>query len=365
VAIDSRTVLDASQAVNMLARAYERAGEKDRAEHLFQVAADLELDSPELQDCWGGPLNGQAGRQAIVLDLIERLDPIAILETGTFRGISVEWLARNYRGPILSCEKEKLYFLQAQGRLSSFGNVDLRLEDSRQFLQEVLKTLPADKCIFIYLDAHWERDLPLREELTTIFATHLKAVVMIDDFRVPDDPGYGWDDYGPQGSVDLTLLHSIIPTDARLFFPKLPSDDETGARRGCCIIASKSAKIVALCHLIRGGTPEQWLKVQQAMPTSGPKDEESSGGHPDGTPDASYPNVIRTLERRAEALHAEVSDLSADRVARLKEIERLDAQVGDLQRRLEGSETDRAARLEVIERLDAEVRDLQGQLVAS
>ena len=136
--IDTRTILDASLALSLLAKSYESAGEVDRADKLFKEAADLELASPELQNCWGGPFNGQVGRQAIMLDLLKLLKPVAVVETGTFRGISVEWFAQHYFGPILSCENEKLYFLQAKTRLASYSNVDLRLEDSRQFLREIL-----------------------------------------------------------------------------------------------------------------------------------------------------------------------------------------------------------------------------------
>ena len=197
-----------------------------------------------------------------MFDLIKLLKPFAIIETGTFRGISLEWLARHYRGPIFSCEKERLYVIQARSRLATFGNVDLRLADSRQFLREVIEAVPTDDCILAYLDAHWGGDLPLREELAIIFERHLKAVVMIDDFRVPGDPGYGWDDYGPAGSIELPLLDGVIPADPRLFFPTLPSTGETGARRGCCIIASKAAEIVAQCRLLRGDTLKHWLDVR-------------------------------------------------------------------------------------------------------
>ena len=193
-------------------------------------------------------------------ELLGLLRPAAVIETGTFRGISAEWLAEHFSGLVLSCEKEKLYFLQAQARLSGRKNVDLRLEDSRQFLREILSKLSKNESILVYLDAHWERDLPLRDEIASIFASQAKAVVVIDDFRVPDDPGYGWDDYGIQGSIELALLDGVIPDDAQLFFPTMKSDDETGARRGCCIVASDSAHIIARSVLLRGNTLAAWLR---------------------------------------------------------------------------------------------------------
>ena len=60
----------------------------------------------------------------------------------------------------------------------------------------------ADAALFFYLDAHWNEDLPLAEELDTIFCRSSNPVVMIEDFQVPDDPDYGYDDYGPRKSLN-------------------------------------------------------------------------------------------------------------------------------------------------------------------
>jgi hypothetical protein len=47
-----------------------------------------------------------------------------------------------------------------------------------------------DSPLFFYLDAHWNEDLPLAEEIDLIFSRSPCAVVMIDDFEVPGDPGF-------------------------------------------------------------------------------------------------------------------------------------------------------------------------------
>lgn len=59
---------------------------------------------------------------------------------------------------------------------------------------------------------------------------------MIDDFRVPEDDGYGFDTYGN----GLELNESLLPPLPKwgLFYPRLPSAEESGARRGCCVLAS-------------------------------------------------------------------------------------------------------------------------------
>jgi predicted O-methyltransferase YrrM len=180
----------AAEALVAVARRLREGGENDYARNLVQQAADIELLSSEIQNCWGGPFNGQEGRLAIIQELLEAVVPAAVVETGTYRGISTHWLAQHFAGPIWSCEAEDLYFLQAERRLKGCRSVFLELSDSRPFLKRLVLTLTPDHPTFFYLDAHWKQDLPLRDELAIIFASQPKAVVMVDDFRIPQDAGY-------------------------------------------------------------------------------------------------------------------------------------------------------------------------------
>jgi hypothetical protein len=68
----------------------------------------------------------------------------------------------------------------------------------------------AGRTILFYLDAHWNDDLPLEEELELIFSVHPHAVVMIDDFQVPDDPGYQFDEYGPGKALTPALITPVV-----------------------------------------------------------------------------------------------------------------------------------------------------------
>ena len=75
--------------------------------------------------------------------------------------------------------------------------VRLFLGDSPVILDQLTKTgLHPNDLTFFYLDAHWRDALPLREELRIIATQHACAVVMVDDFKVEDDSGYGFDIYG-------------------------------------------------------------------------------------------------------------------------------------------------------------------------
>src|SRR6185295_75953 len=110
-----------------------------------------------------------------------------------------------------------------------------------------------EKCVFFYLDAHWYDDLPLAKEVDLIASHRKRFVVMIDDFKVSDDPGYDFDDYGNGKALALPLIkESIAAHQLGAFFPAAAARDETGAQRGCVVLASNgelSRKLLQLALL--------------------------------------------------------------------------------------------------------------------
>lgn len=239
----------------------KQQGDEAHADRLVEVAADFELLSDDLQMCWGGPLNGQSGRRAI-FEQILGIGFDSVLETGTYRGITTHWLAERFDGPIASCELEKIYFRQAQSRLANQANVTLNLFDSRQFLQKYLDAAaPSDK-VFVYLDAHWKNDLPLAQELEIIDRSDVQVVIAIDDFRVPGDAGYAYDDYGPGKALTIELLEFLKDRGYRIYFPSLPSSREDGARRGVCVLSKSMTSQLDGCDLLRGGDWRDWRIVE-------------------------------------------------------------------------------------------------------
>ena len=60
---------------------------------------------------------------------------------------------------------------------------------------------------------------------------------MVDDFRVPTDSGFAYDDYGKDKCLSVTNLHEAVTARPSMFFPKHASAHETGARRGCVVLA--------------------------------------------------------------------------------------------------------------------------------
>lgn len=198
---------------------------------------------PERRLAWG-PFNGQEGRRAIFELILSTTRPALILETGTFRGTTAELLAQTGL-PVVTIEDKERNYGFSRARLRRFSNIDLRLGDSRIETRRTLQSyrqIVGNQPIFAYLDAHcWRGSSPLAEELDIVFSLCPQAVVMVDDFLVPGDPGYGYDTYGPGETLDQDYVEPAM-TVHRLaaFYPTLPSSEETGDRRGFVILANEA-----------------------------------------------------------------------------------------------------------------------------
>jgi hypothetical protein len=54
---------------------------------------------------------------------------------------------------------------------------------------------------------------------------------------VPTDSGFAYDDYGRGKCLSVTNLHEAVTARPAMFFPRYASAHETGARRGCVVLA--------------------------------------------------------------------------------------------------------------------------------
>lgn len=217
-----------------------------------EVRSWVEFHSGHRQffDPWGGPMNGQTARLELVRALIHAVRPVRIIETGTYRGTTAEWLA-GFGIPLLTIELDEPAACFARRRLRRFHHVRVVHGAS----VAALRSASAEhEPVFCYLDAHRDATLPLRDELRVIFERFPHAVILIDDFAIPDDPGYGFGDYGPGAVVNLEYLErSELPRDVRLFVPRVPSAEETGHRRGAALLTAdqRLADVIRAMPLVR------------------------------------------------------------------------------------------------------------------
>jgi hypothetical protein len=230
------------------------------------------LRHPELGAEWG-PFNGQTARQALFVEIITNTKPLALIETGTSLGATTELMSQTGL-PVFTIELYPLHYGFARARFWRKRNIKLLHDDSRTGLYRLfdgpLRDL-AEHTLFFYLDAHghvFGDDLPLAEELDIVFRRCPSAVIMIDDFAVPNDGGYGYDDYGPGRALVFDYIRPAIAMhQLKAFFPSTPSVADYPStpmaaaglvvpgklRRGCVVLTKEArhAPVLASIPLLR------------------------------------------------------------------------------------------------------------------
>jgi predicted O-methyltransferase YrrM len=144
------------------------------------------------------------------------------VETGTFLGNTTVFLSLLF-DDVYTIEVVENTYQSTANQLKVFPNIQCLLGSSEKVLAELLPNLKEKRALF-YLDAHWEKHWPLREELKEIAKTHYdNCVIMIDDFKVPGRKDIPFDKYkGNECSIDyireeLKLvfsdyeIHYIVP----------------------------------------------------------------------------------------------------------------------------------------------------------
>ena len=197
---------------------------------------DLIFRQNKINNTWGGAFNGQEIRRNIFKDMVSLCEAKEILETGSFRGTTTDYMHRNSNLKVQSIEAQLQFYRYSKFRFLFNPNIKVYYGDSRLKLKELLdKSTPNVK--FFYLDAHWSEDLPLGEEINIIFQRVKDAVILIDDFKVEGDSGYTFDSYGETKTLNLDYLKKNVVNTFDVFFP-ISSASETGTRRGCCVITN-------------------------------------------------------------------------------------------------------------------------------
>ncbi len=182
--------------------------------------------------------NSQFVRASILLYLIRELCFDEFWETGTHIGDTSLLVAAQAKVRIASCELNQDYFKLADETLKPFGKrVELFNEDSRVFLRRLVARRSAERP-FVYLDAHWYEELPLLQEIEIIINSNVEFLIVIDDFEVRADSGFGYDEYA-ESKLSLDYIHeSVDRPGIAAFQPAYASSVESGCKRGYILLAS-------------------------------------------------------------------------------------------------------------------------------
>lgn len=220
-----------------------------------ELALETYFNNPEYVHSDEVGFNGQIIRKQIFNNLFDIFSFDEIIETGTFTGNTTGYMSKTTGKPVYTCESNRVLSSLAKKRLSGIGNIEFYVMDSREFLNALSSKAVSDKNVFIYLDAHCHDDLPLKQEVEIICRTWKQFVIMIDDFQVPGDTGYGYDSYVGNQILSTDVFLPVFKQNGLIpFFPSISSSDESGAKRGCVILSREgdAAKKIEKCELLKG-----------------------------------------------------------------------------------------------------------------
>jgi hypothetical protein len=184
---------------------------------------------------YGFAMNGQTARLEATRQILFRCGIRQIVETGTFRGTTTEWLA-GFGMPVITIEAYDRSYYFSKRRLRDRKNVRTELGDSVAVLKRLVDDIDTSVPTFFYLDAHWKDYLPLHDEMALILPHFAAPVILIDDFEVPGQAGYEYDNYGPGKALTTEYLKECLTPGMSVFYPSTPAEQETGSRRGWVVV---------------------------------------------------------------------------------------------------------------------------------
>lgn len=190
---------------------------EDLIDNLFTLS-----DSRLKQAITNIPFNNQKTRTEIIDSIFNNEQFDEIIETGTLLGNTTEYFA-NKNIPVTSVEISELYFLISKARFLDKKKVNLINSDSSKFLSNLN---PSKRKIFFYLDAHSQDFIPLQEEISHCLKFE-NSIILIDDFKVPENDTFGYDTYG---NIELSIENYDQLLNHDLYFPNYDAKIDFNSR---------------------------------------------------------------------------------------------------------------------------------------
>jgi predicted O-methyltransferase YrrM len=196
----------------------------------------------------------------LMIDLLDAFHFTSFVETGTFRGYSTELMARHKpQLPVFTVEVEPCTYKLAKRVLSQYPNITQFLGNSGEQIREMIREQRLGGFPLFFLDAHWQRYWPLRDELRHMVEAKLSTVIVIDDFEVPGRPEFGFDIDGGADIVEglkcnLDYIRpSLSSSNAyHAFYPKYSQPDANiwwrqGSLRGHLVLFQNAPEAYEAC----------------------------------------------------------------------------------------------------------------------
>lgn len=177
--------------------------------------------------------NGDKFIEQEFLKLKHKFDIINAVETGTCLGSTTLFLSNNFQN-VYTVEINPEYLHIAKQKFISRKNITTYQGDSVKLLNHIIEGLEGETIFF--LDAHWEKQCPLLDELASISAAGIRPIIAIHDFHVPRS-GLGFDSYNGQPFNFSWLRNSLYQIYGQDYEYYYNSDELSGgAKRGIIYI---------------------------------------------------------------------------------------------------------------------------------
>ena len=203
----------------------------------------LQNNAPKLMPFQNLPFNGDTIAQATVIELKDKFRIEGCIETGTCLGSTTHFLSQLFDWVVTFENNQKFYEL-ATKRYEGIKDIDWVRQSSSYALANLAYELPEERLLF-FLDAHWEKSCPLKDELSQIafMVSYLgfpPPVIMIHDWKVPDHPELGFDSYNGQ-DFEWTWIKPGVDAIYGLDNYDIEFNSEaTGAKRGILYITPRT-----------------------------------------------------------------------------------------------------------------------------
>ena len=139
-----------------------------------------------------------------LLELVESIVPMcsSFIETGCNVGSTASYVARTWPElRVSSCEPDPVAFAVAERTLAPSANATVVNELSPGFLRALFDVEPElrQECSLCWLDAHgYGFRWPLADEVAFLTSRCESGFLLIDDFQIPGQPQFAFDEYDGQ-----------------------------------------------------------------------------------------------------------------------------------------------------------------------
>lgn len=174
-----------------------------------------------------------------IRSIIENNGIKTVVETGTYKGATTRWLAQ-WADKVYTFESNEANFDIAKSTLSGCDNVCMSNIDSVDGLQTLDEhgLLNSKEKVFFFLDAHWQENNPLLDELKVISEMNIIPFISIHDFKVPDSD-LGFDSYNGQDYEWSWIVKSIEKIYGKDGYTIEYNSAAIGARQGIIYLYPK------------------------------------------------------------------------------------------------------------------------------